>query len=329
MPKSKRSSSPAPVGGPPSKRRSNHVSWANTGKISKQADNMVDSTRPRIFQSGYAYDSRLSPSKNLFMNGDSYNFLAEHKLRDRSYVGKYLHLSGSINDSVGQYGANCCPVYGRSDETSAMDLRGDSRATLYNFIDSSPLFNESISGEIQASTTANYTNILPDSIPSAAGKAGIWNMLLNTTYHVVGDGFDYDFYTPPVQPVPEDCQSIMVEAGTHTNSVSEANSESPVMGNLGTWWQESSPCGPAAEQEDLRKMQKLETPGLSNSYVPDIKSTTPKHQGQHIGEAERVSELWRDRDHINEAMRVLRNLEVQLHGWNKHQIVAITSTGNE
>ncbi|RBA11813.1 hypothetical protein FPRO05_14201 [Fusarium proliferatum] len=289
---------------------------------------MIDSTRPRIFQSGYAYDSRLSPSKNLFTNGDSYNFLAEHKPRDHSYVGKYLHLSGSVNDSVGQYGANCCPVYGRSDETSAMDLWGDSRATLYNFIDTAPLFNESIGGEIQASTTGNYTNVLPNSIPSAAGTPGIWKMLLDTTYPVVGGGFDYDSCTPPVQTIPDDLQWIMVEAGTPTNSVSEANSELPVVGKLGTWWQELSPCGPAAEQEDLRRMQRPETQRLSNSYVPEIKLTSPKHHGQHIGEAERGSELWRDRDHIGEAMRNLRNLEVQLHRWNKHQIVAVTSTGS-
>ncbi|PNP82372.1 hypothetical protein FNYG_04289 [Fusarium nygamai] len=210
-----------------------------------------------------------------------------------------------------------------------MDLWGDGKATLYNFADSAPLFNESISREIQASTTGNYTNTLLNSIPSEAGKAGIWKMLLDTTYPVVGDGFDYDFYTPPIQPVPYDRQSIMAEAGTPTNSVSKANSELPVVGKLGTWWQESSPCGPAAEQEDLRKMQKPETQRLSNSYVPEIKSTTPKHQGQHIDEAERSSELWRDRDHMNEAMRDLRNLEVQLHDWNKHQIVAMTSTGNE
>ncbi|KAJ4023755.1 hypothetical protein NW758_014662 [Fusarium oxysporum] len=152
-------------------------------------------------------------------------------------------------------------------------------------------------------------------------------MLLDTTYPVAGGGFDYDFCTPPVQTIPDDLQSIMVEAGRPTNSVLEANSESLVMGNSGTWWQESSPCGPAAEQENLRKMQKLETRGLSNSYVLDIKSTTSKHQGQHIGEAEQASELWGDRNHINEAMRDLRNLEVRLHGWNKHQMVAVTSTG--
>ncbi|KAG7404137.1 hypothetical protein Forpe1208_v015564 [Fusarium oxysporum f. sp. rapae] len=287
---------------------------------------MVDSTRPRIFQSGYAYDSKLSPSKNLFANGDSCNFLAEHQHRDCSYVGKYSNLSGSVNDPVGEYGAICRPVHGRSDDDSAMDLRGDSMTTLYNFIDSAPLFNESIGGEIQASTTGNYTNILPISIPSAAGTPGIWKMLLDTTYPVVGGGFDYDFCTPPIQAIPDDLQSIMVEAGTPTNSVSEANSESPVMGNSGTWWQESSPCGPAAEQENLRKMQKLETRGLSNSYVLDIKSTTSKHQGQHIGGAEQVSELWRDRNHIDEAMRDLRNLEVRLHGWNRQQMVAVTST---
>ncbi|EXA32415.1 hypothetical protein NW760_014685 [Fusarium oxysporum] len=288
---------------------------------------MVDSTRPRIFQPGYAYGSRLSPSKNLFMSGDSCDFLAEHKLRDCSHIGKYLHLSGSVNDSVGQYGANCCPLHGRGDDDSAMDLRGDSRTTPYNFIDSAPRFNESIGGEIQASTTGNYTNILPNSIPFAAGTPCIWKMLLDTTYPVAGGGFDYDFCTPPVQTIPDDLQSIMVEAGRPTNSVLEANSESLVMGNSGTWWQESSPCGPAAEQENLRKMQKLETRGLSNSYVLDIKSTTSKHQGQHIGEAEQASELWGDRNHINEAMRDLRNLEVRLHGWNKHQMVAVTSTG--
>ncbi|KAF5235674.1 hypothetical protein FANTH_11624 [Fusarium anthophilum] len=274
---------------------------------------MADSTRPRIFQPGYAYDSRLSPSKNLFVRGDSCDFLAEHKLRDCLHVGEYLHLSGSVNDSVGQYGDNCCPVFDRSDETSAMDVWGDGRATLYNFTDSAQLFNESISREIQASTTGNYTNTLLNSIPSAAGKAGIWKMPLDTTYPIVGDGFDHDFYTPPIQPVPYDRQSIMAEAGTPTNSVSGANSELPVVGKLGTWWQESSPCGPAAEHEDLRKMQKPKIQRLSNSYVPETKSTTPKHQGQHIDEAERGSELWRDRDHMNEAMSDLRNLEVQLN----------------
>ncbi|KAF4341788.1 hypothetical protein FBEOM_4275 [Fusarium beomiforme] len=199
--------------------------------------------------------------------------------------------------------------------------------TPYTFIDSAPLFNESIVREIQASTTGNYTNILPNSIPSAAGIPGIWKMLLDTTYPVVGGGFDYDFCTPTVQKIPDDIQSIMVEAGTPTNSVSEANSESLAMGNSGTWWQESSPCGRAAGQENLRKMQKLETWGLFNSYILDIKSTTSKHQGHHISEAEQVSELWRDCNHIDEAMRNLRNLEVQLHGWNKHQMVAVTSTG--
>ncbi|KAL5603729.1 hypothetical protein FOVSG1_006479 [Fusarium oxysporum f. sp. vasinfectum] len=86
-------------------------------------------------------------------------------------------------------------------------------------------------------------------------------------------------------------------------------------------------CGPAVEQENLGMMQKLEIRGLSNNYELDIKPTTSKHQRQHIGEAERISELWRDRNHIDEAMHDLRKLEGRLQGWNKHQMVAVTSTG--
>ncbi|KAF5694682.1 hypothetical protein FGLOB1_14141 [Fusarium globosum] len=151
-------------------------------------------------------------------------------------------------------------------------------------------------------------------------------MLLDTTYPVVGGGLDYDFWPPPIQTIPDDLQSIMVEAGTSANSVSEVNSETPVTGNSGTWWQESSPCGPAAEQENLEVMQKLEIRGLSNNYELDIKPTTSKHRKQHIGEAEQISELWTDRNHINEAMHDLRKLDGRLQGWNKHQMVTVTST---
>ncbi|CZR37699.1 uncharacterized protein FPRO_07110 [Fusarium proliferatum ET1] len=198
--------------------------------------------------------------------------------------------------------------------------------TPYNFIDSAPLFNESIVREIQASTTGTYTDILHNSIPSAAGNPGVWKMLLDTTYPVVGSGLDYDFCSPPIQTIPDDLQSIMVEAGTPANSVSEVNSKTPVTGNSGTWWQGSSPCGPAAEQEDLEVMQKLEIRGLSNNYELDIKPTTSKHRKQHIGEAEQISELWTDRNHINEAMHDLRKLDGRLQGWNKHQMVTVTST---
>jgi hypothetical protein len=86
-------------------------------------------------------------------------------------------------------------------------------------------------------------------------------------------------------------------------------------------------CGPAAEQENLGMMQKLEIRGLSNNYELDIKPTTSKHRRQHIGEAEQISELWRDRNHIDEAMHDLRKLEGRLQGWNKYQMVAVTSTG--
>ncbi|KAL5611340.1 hypothetical protein FOBRF1_007457 [Fusarium oxysporum] len=174
--------------------------------------------------------------------------------------------------------------------------------TLCNFTDSSPLFNESIDREVQASTTGNYTNILTNSIPSAAGTPDLCKMLLGT---------------PPV----------MAEAGTPANSVSGANSKSPVMGNSGTWWRESSPRGPAAERENLEMMQKLEIRVLSDSDELDIKPTTSKQRRQHIGEADQVKELWRDRNHIDEAVLDLRKLEGRLQGWNKHQMVAVTSTG--
>lgn len=327
MPKSNHSHSPLPVDEPPSKRYSNHVFWADTGESSKQADDMVDSTRARILQPGYAYDSSLSPSEDLFATGYSCNFLAEHQLRDCFSVGEYSNLSGNINDSVGRYGAICCPVHGWSDDDSAMDLRGDNMTTLYNLIDSAPLLNKSIGGEIQASTTGNYTNILPNSIPSATGTPDLWKILLDTTYPVVGGGLDYGLCTPPVQIIPDTLQSVMAEAGTPTTSMSEANSESPVIEDSGTWWQESSPCGPAAEQENLGMMQKLETQGLSNSYELGIKPTTSKQQMQHIDEAEQVSDLWRHRNHVDEALHDLRKLEGRLQGWNKHQMVAVTSTG--
>ncbi|EWZ27856.1 uncharacterized protein FOBCDRAFT_277386 [Fusarium oxysporum Fo47] len=207
MPKPKHSHSPAPVDEPPRKRHRNHVSWANTGKNSKQADDIVDSTRPQIFQPGYTCGSKSSPSEDLFANGDSYNFRAEHQLRDYFSAGKYSNLSGYVNP------------------------------------------------------------------------------------------------------------------------MSEANSESLVMGDSGTWWQESSPYGPAAEQENLGMMRKLEARGLSNSYELGIKPTTSKQQKQNIGKAEQVSELWRDRYHIDDALRDLRKLEGRLQDWNKHQMVVVTSTG--
>ncbi|PNP74441.1 hypothetical protein FNYG_12214 [Fusarium nygamai] len=151
-------------------------------------------------------------------------------------------------------------------------------------------------------------------------------MLLGTTYPAVG-GLDYDFRTPPAQTIPDTLHSVMEEAGTPANSVPEANPKSPVMENSGTWWRESGPRGPAAEQENLGMMQKLEIRGLSDTDELDIKSTTSKQLGQHIGKAEQVSELWRDRNHIDEAVLDLRKLEGRLQGWNKHQMVAVTSTG--
>jgi hypothetical protein len=177
-----------------------------------------------------------------------------------------------------------------------MDLGGDNMTTLYNLIDSAPLLNESIGGEIQASTTRNYTNILPNSIPSAAGTPDLWKILLDTTYPVVGGGLDYGLCTPPVQIIPDTLQSVMAETRTPGNPMLEANSESPVR-------------------------------GLSNSYELGIKPTTSKQQRQHIDEAEQVSELWRDRSHVDEALHDLRKLEDRLHSWNKHQMVAVTSAG--
>ncbi|KAF4341812.1 hypothetical protein FBEOM_4269 [Fusarium beomiforme] len=320
MPKSKSSNSPAPVDERPSKKRSNHVFWANTGKTSKQADDdMFDTLRARIFQPGHTYDSRLSPSKNPFAGGDSCNVLEEHQLRDCSYIGKCSNLRGSVSDSVGQYGGNCCPLPGWSDDDSAMDLRGDNMTTLHDFIGSEPLFNESIGEKIHASTTGNYTDILHNSIPSAPGTPELWKRLLDTAYPEIGDGLDYDSCSTPIVTISGDLQSVMIEAGTTPNSVPEANSKPPAIRDSGTWWHESSPCDPAAEQENLDVVQKLR-----NDL--DIKPTTSKHPGQHIGEAEQIGELWTDKNHINEAMHDLRKLESRLQGWNKHQMVAITST---
>jgi hypothetical protein len=103
-------------------------------------------------------------------------------------------------------------------------------------------------------------------------------MLLETTHHGVGGGLG-DICTLPAQAIPDDLQSVMAAAGTPATSMSEANSESPVMGDSGTWWQESSPCGLAAERGDLGMMQKLEIRGLSKSYELGIKPATLKQQG--------------------------------------------------
>ncbi|CAG1959690.1 unnamed protein product [Fusarium graminearum] len=110
---------------------------------------MVDSTRPWVFEFGYAYDNGLLMSKDLFANGYSCNFLRDHGITNVSYVGNYQNLNGSVNDSVGQYDAICCPVHGRRDDDSAMYLQSDSMTTFKSFINSALLFEESIGGEIQ------------------------------------------------------------------------------------------------------------------------------------------------------------------------------------
>ncbi|KAH6872058.1 hypothetical protein B0T10DRAFT_541379 [Thelonectria olida] len=251
MPKSKYSHSPALVDEPPSKRRSNHVSWANARKNSKQADNIDASKRPRIFQHGYAWDGRPSPSEDLFGNGD------EHQLGDCFSVGGYSN--------------------------SVTDLWENNLTTPHNL--APQLFNESIGGEIQASPTENYSNILVNSIPPAAVMLDLRKMLPDTTYPVIGDGLAYDVYTPLLQTISDDLQSAMAEVRTPANSMSEANSESPVTGDSGIWWQESMPHSPPVEQENLEVLQKLAIRGPSNNHSQGIKPTAKK-QRQHIGKVD-------------------------------------------
>ncbi|KAH6874590.1 hypothetical protein B0T10DRAFT_552810 [Thelonectria olida] len=283
MPKSKYSHSPALVDEPPSKRRSNHVSWANARKNSKQADNIDASKRPRIFQHGYAWDGRSSPSEDLFGNGD------EHQLGDCFSVGGYSN--------------------------SVTDLRGNNITTPHNFIDLAPqLFNESIGGEIQASPTENYSNILANSIPSAAVMLDLRKKLLGTTYPVI------------IVTTSGDLQSAMAEVRAPANSMSEANSESPVTGDSGIWWQESRPHSAPVEQENLEVLQKLAIRGPSNNHSQGIKPTASKKQRQHIGKADQIDKLWRDRNHIHKAVHELGKLEDRLQGWNKHQMDAVQET---
>jgi hypothetical protein len=185
------------------------------------------------------------------------------------------------------------------------------------------LFDESIGGEIQASPTEHYSNILANSIPSADVMPDLRKMLLDTTYPVIGDGLAYDVYTPLLQTTCDDLQSAIAEVRTPANSMSEANSESPVTGDSGIWWQESRPHSPPVEQENLEVLQKLATRGPSNNHSQGIKPTASKKQTQHIGKADQMDKLWRDRNHIHEAVHDLGKLGDRLQGWNKHQMDAV------
>ncbi|EGU78757.1 hypothetical protein FOPG_18450 [Fusarium oxysporum f. sp. conglutinans race 2 54008] len=299
MPKSKHSHSPALVDEPPSKRRNNHVSWANAGENTKQADNIEVSKRPRIFQPGDAWDGRSSRLEDLFGNGDSYNVLAEHQLGDCFSVG------GSSN--------------------SVTDLWGNNITTPHNFIDLAPqLFNKFIGGEIQASSTEIHNNILANSISSAPVMLNLKNMLLDIfTSPVIGDSLAYDVHAPLIQTTSDDLQSAMAEARTPANPMSEANSESPVTGDSGIWWQESSPHSPPVEQENLEVLQKPAIKGPSNNHSQGTKPTASKNQKQYICEVDQIDELWRDRDHIHQTVHDLGKLGDRLQGWNKHQMDAI------
>ncbi|KAK7212852.1 hypothetical protein V2G26_020030 [Clonostachys chloroleuca] len=59
-----------------------------------------------------------------------------------------------------------------------------------------------------------------------------------------------------------------------------------------------------------------------------IKPTASTTQRQHIGQAEQIDELWRDRSHIDEAVHSVGKLEDRLQGWNKHQMDAVQETSN-
>ncbi|TVY74964.1 hypothetical protein Focb16_v004395 [Fusarium oxysporum f. sp. cubense] len=299
MPKSKDSHNPALVDEPPSKRRSNHVTWANVGKNTKQADNIDVSKRPRIFQPGYAWDGRLSRSEDLFGNGGTYNVLAEHQLGDCFSVGV--------------------------SSNSVTDLWGNNITTPHNFIDLAPqLFNKSIGGEIRASPTEIHNNILANSIPSAPVMLNLRNMLLDTfTYPVTGASLAYDVHAPLIQTTSDDLQSAVAEARTPANSMSEASPESPVMGDSGIWWRESSPHSPPVEQENVEVLQKLAIKGQSSNHSQGIAPTTSKKQRQYICKVDQIDELWSDRNHIHQTVHDLGKLGDRLQGWNKHQMDAV------
>jgi hypothetical protein len=77
------------------------------------------------------------------------------------------------------------------------------------------------------------------------------------------------------------------------------------------------------EQENLEVLQKLAIRGPSNNHSQAIKPAASKKQRQYICEADRIDEIWRDRNHIHEAVHDLGKLGDRLQGWNKHQMDAI------
>ncbi|KAG6988739.1 hypothetical protein FocnCong_v001911 [Fusarium oxysporum f. sp. conglutinans] len=102
----------------------------------------------------------------------------------------------------------------------------------------------------------------------------------------------------------------MAEARTPANPMSEANSESPVTGDSGIWWQESSPHSPPVEQENLEVLQKPAIKGPSNNHSQGTKPTASKNQKQYICEVDQIDELWRDRDHIHQTVHDLGKLGI-------------------
>uniref|UniRef100_A0A8H7K505 Uncharacterized protein n=1 Tax=Bionectria ochroleuca TaxID=29856 RepID=A0A8H7K505_BIOOC len=297
MPDSKLSYTPAlGVDEPPSKRCSNHVFWADAGKYTKHSGNIDISTRPWIFQQGDNWEGSLSPSENLSATRDSHNVLAEYQPRDCFSIRGYSSPTDNLNDYASQYAANCLPVHGWSDQDSVMGLWGKDMTTSHNYSDCIPyLFNESIAGEIQTEPTENYNNIPAISIPSAAAAADVQEMLPATIPYPTT--VSCDFCTPPFQKLPDNFRLTVVEGGITANLMSDV----------------SYPRSTSAEQENMEK---------------GIKPTASTTQRQHIGQVEQIDELWRDRNHIDEAVHGLGKLEDRLQGWNKHQMDAVQETSN-
>ncbi|KFA78445.1 hypothetical protein S40288_10281 [Stachybotrys chartarum IBT 40288] len=171
-----------------------------------------------------------------------------------------------------------------------------------------------------AAPIEKHSSSLPNSIAYESVILGFGEMHSDTTYLMAGDGIAYDINTPFLQTIPGYLQSDMPGARIPANSMSEANSKPPAMGDLGVRWQESTCHNPVVEEERSEALRKLALGGTSNFHSRSIKPTASKKRRQNIDEADQIENLWRNCNGIRKAMHNISKLGDQLQSWNKYQM---------